>query len=63
MENYSKYNLIKAILASNLEEGVKEALVNSLISVQQLWQPVWYNTSNNDTGYTIRNLVHTGDKQ
>ena len=38
---YSKYDLIKAILASNLEEDVKEDIVNSLINCYQP-QPVYY---------------------
>lgn len=39
--NYSKYNLIKAVLASNLGEDVKEALVNSLINSWRP-QPIYY---------------------
>jgi hypothetical protein len=51
-EEFSKYDLIKAILASNLAEDVKEALVNSLISSRQP-QPLYYGLTNID-GCAIR---------
>lgn len=49
-ENYSKYDLIKRILVSNLEEDVKEALVNRLISEHSsypLYYPYWYASISN----------------
>lgn len=49
-EEYSRYDLIKAILASNLEEDVKEAIVNRFISEQPYYYhyyPYWYNHSDN----------------
>lgn len=59
---HSKYDLIKAILASNLAEDVKENLVNSLINS---WQPqpvVWYGNSTTTTDSAIRNgPFYTGD--
>ena len=59
--NYSKYNLIKAVLASNLEEEVKEALVNSLINSCQP-QPIYYGLTTT-TSDAIRNpnITYTGD--
>ncbi len=59
---HSKYNLIKAILASNLAEDVKEALVNSLINH---WQPqsVYYYGLTTTASDVIRNpnITYTGD--
>lgn len=46
-ENYSKYDLIKRILVSNLEEDVKEAIVNELISEHKSY-PLWYASNNTD---------------
>jgi len=59
--NYSKYNLIKAVLASNLEEDMKEAIVNSLINCYQP-QPIYYGLTTT-TSDTIRNpnITYTGD--
>jgi len=59
--NYSKYNLIKAVLASNLEEDMKEALVNSLINCYQP-QPIYYGLTTT-TSDAIRNpnITYTGD--
>ena len=52
--NYSKYYLIKAVLASNLEEGVKENLVNSLINCCQSQPVIWYEKP-------INGLFYKGD--
>ena len=51
---HSKYDLIKAVLASNLEEDVKEDIVNSLIKCYQP-QPIYYNmtTTTSDVIRTI----------
>jgi hypothetical protein len=59
--NYSKYNLIKAVLASNLEEDMKENIVNSLINCYQP-QPIYYGLTTT-TSDAIRNLniTYTGD--
>lgn len=58
---YSKYDLIKAILASNLAEDVKEALINSLINSWQP-QPIYYGLTTT-TSDAIRNpnITYTGD--
>ena len=59
--NYSKYNLIKAVLASNLEEDMKENIVNSLINCYQP-QPIYYGLTTT-TSDAIRNpnITYTGD--
>ena len=59
---HSKYDLIKAILASNLGEDVKEALINSLINSWQP-QPVYYGLTTTTTSDAIRNpnITYTGD--
>lgn len=61
MVKVDKYNLIKAILASNLEEEVKEALVNSLTIVQPFYIP--YNQNSKGTGISSTpNVLYSGDK-
>lgn len=56
-ENYSKYALIKAILLSNLEEEMKEAIVKEIIGAPQ---PIWFSSTTTDNGCTIRHLANTG---
>lgn len=51
---HSKYDLIKAVLASNLEEEVKEDIVNSLINCYQP-QPIYYGLTTTTTSDAIRN--------
>ena len=60
-EEFSKYDLIKAVLASNLAEDVKEALVNSLINHWRP-QPIYYGLTTT-TSDAIRNpnITYTGD--
>lgn len=57
---YSKYNLIKAILESNLKEDEKEEIVNSLINCYQP-QPIYYGLTTT-TSDAIRNpnVIYTG---
>jgi len=57
---HSKYDLIKAILASNLEEDVKEDVVNSLINCYQP-QLIYYGLTTT-TSDAIRNpnVIYTG---
>lgn len=57
----SKYDLIKDVLASNLEEGVKEDIVNSLINCYQP-QPIYYGLTTTTTSDAIRNpnITYTG---
>ena len=59
---HSKYDLIKAILASNLGEDVKEDIVNSLINYYQPQPAVWYGSLTTTTSDAIRNpnITYTG---
>ena len=51
---HSKYDLIKAILGSNLAEDVKEDIVNSLINCYQPQPAVWYGNLTTTTSDAIR---------